>query len=144
VNYSSINRRIFAMLLDWAIILIPIAVAIHVIPIIGGVILIFFYYPVFESSRLQATIGKHLMGIQVADEAGGRLTFRTACLRLLIKLASMTCLFLGHVLALFTQRHQALHDLVANSVVVYGRQEISIADAWVEQIRSIFSSSARS
>ena len=141
MHYSSITRRFFAMILDWAILLIPAAIAAHIVPLLGGVLVVIFYYPVFESSRIRATIGKHLMGIQVADVNGNRLSFRTACLRLLMKVVSTAFAFLGYSLAIFTDRKQALHDLVANSVVVYGRQETSIADAWVEQVRAIFASS---
>ncbi len=129
------------MLLDAVIVLIPVALAAHVIPILGGFIMIFFYYPVFESSKIQATIGKHLMGIQVTTLAGGRISFRDGCLRLFIKLVSMTCLFLGHFLAMFTEQKRAAHDWVAGSIVVYGRCEMPVADAWISQIRTIFGGS---
>ena len=138
MHYSSISRRFLAMLLDWAIILIPVAIAAHLIPIVGGIIFVFFYYPVFESSRLQATIGKNLMGIEVVSPAGGRISFRAGCARLLMKLLSMAFFCLGHALALFTERKQSLHDLVADTVVVYGRREVSMADAWIEQVREVF------
>jgi uncharacterized RDD family membrane protein YckC len=137
---SSISRRFAAMLIDGIIICIPVAIAAHVIPILGGLVLLFLYYPVFESSRIQATIGKHLMGIQVSSLSGGRIGFKDACLRLLIKLVSTIFLFLGHFLAFFTEQKRAAHDLIAQTVVVYGRAETSLADAWAEQLRNVFSS----
>jgi uncharacterized RDD family membrane protein YckC len=138
MHYSSIARRIAAMFLDGLITAIPVAIAAHVIPFLGAFILVFFYYPVFESSRLQATIGKNLMGIQVTGTAGERLNYRAACVRLFMKLISMTFLFAGHFLAFFTEKRQTFHDLVAGSVVTYGRSEVPVADAWIEQVRAIF------
>jgi uncharacterized RDD family membrane protein YckC len=138
MNYASIFRRFGAMVLDGLIIIIPAWVMAHAIPLLGGVLVLLAYYPLFESSRLRATIGKHLMGIEVTGLSGERLTFRAACLRLLLKLLSMACMFIGHFFAFFTERHQAFHDLIAESVVVYGREEISVADAWVEQLRAVF------
>jgi uncharacterized RDD family membrane protein YckC len=126
------------MVLDAVIIIIPTWVAAHAIPLLGGIVMVVLYYPVLESSRLRATIGKHLMGIEVSGLSGQRITFKTACLRLLLKLLSMACFFIGHLFAIFTDRHQAFHDIIAETVVVYGRQEISVMDAWVEQIRVIF------
>jgi len=138
MNYSSIFRRFGAMLLDFVICGIPGFFLAHMIPILGGVVALLAYYPLLESSRLRATIGKHLMGIEVTSSSGGQITFRAACVRLLIKLLSTACLFIGHFFALFTDRHQAFHDIVADTVVVYGRQEIPIMDAWVEQLRAVF------
>jgi len=138
MNYSSIIRRFAAMILDAVIIIVPTWVGAHAIPVLGGVVMLVLYYPVLESSKLQATIGKHLMGIEVTGLSGQRITFKTACLRLLLKILSTACFFIGHLFAFFTDRHQAFHDIIAETVVVYGRQEIAIVDAWVEQIRVIF------
>lgn len=133
---SPLLRRLFALLIDWAILLVPVAVAGHAFPVLGGLIILFFYAPFLESSRLQATIGKHLLGIQVTGLSGERISFGTACLRLVMKLLSFP--LLGYCLAIFTRRSQAFHDLVAGTVVVCGRREMSIADAWIEQVRSVF------
>jgi uncharacterized RDD family membrane protein YckC len=139
MHYSSIPKRFLAMIIDWAVLIIPCFIAGHIIPVLGALVVAFFYYPIFESSKIQATIGKHLMGVQVAGLKGERIDFRTANLRLVLKLVSMLFLFIGHFFAFFTERKQSFHDLVAGTIVTYGRNEsVSIADAWVFQIREIF------
>jgi len=76
------------------------------------------YFAVMESSPLQATLGKLAIGIRVADARGGPLTFRRASLRYWAKWLSSLTLMIGWLMAAFTPRRQALHDVVARSVVV--------------------------
>lgn len=140
MQYSSISRRIGAVCLDALIMLLPAIFFNHLIPVAGGFIAAILYAPVFESSRIQATLGKQLMGIQVADLSGNRISFKTALIRFFMKFVSSAILFIGHLFAFFTERKQALHDLVADTVVIYGRSERSIFDAWVDQVKSIFGS----
>jgi uncharacterized RDD family membrane protein YckC len=142
--YASFGRRLGAALLDLLIMFIPAAILGSALPVVGGLIVWFFYAPFFESSVIRATIGKKLMGIQVSDVAGGRLSFKAAFLRSVMKFVSSCFLFIPHLLALFTQRRQALHDIVAESVVVYGRVEIPAVDAWLEQAREVFGGIAKS
>ncbi|MES2966088.1 MAG: RDD family protein [Bdellovibrionota bacterium] len=137
-NYSSLGRRVVALLLDGLIFAIPCAIANHLIPVLGGLIAWFFYAPVLEASELRATLGKHLMGIQVADLSGRRISLRAAVIRNLLKLVSGVIVMLGFVVALFTKRKQTLHDMLADSVVVYGRSETPIPDAWVSSSREVF------
>jgi hypothetical protein len=73
---------------------------------------------VLESSGWQATVGKRIMGLQVTDEDGGRLSFVHALMRMLAKLASALPFALGFLIAAFTARKQALHDLIVRSLVV--------------------------
>jgi hypothetical protein len=71
-----------------------------------------------ESSERQATIGKQLLGIQVTDANGVRLTFVRSLLRNIAKIISSLPLGLGFLLAAFTARKQALHDLITKCLVV--------------------------
>jgi uncharacterized RDD family membrane protein YckC len=139
LNYSSFFRRLGAVLLDMLILIIPGLLIGSLIPVAGGLLVWFLYVPFLESSVLRATIGKKLMGIQVVDLSGSRITFRAAMIRALMKLVSSALLFIPHLLALFTEKRQALHDLVADTVVVYGRVEVPVADAWLEMVREVFS-----
>ena len=138
VAYASISRRFVALLIDALILIIPCAIMGSMIPFIGGAIMWFFYGPILESSAIRATIGKHMMGIQVADLNGGRLTLRAATIRNVMKLISGGMLFLGFIIAFFTKRKQSFHDIVSDTVVVYGRSEESIADAWVDTVKATF------
>ncbi len=138
--YASISRRFGALLLDGIILAIFGCIAANIVPFLGGLIVWFFYAPIFESSAIRATLGKHLMGIQVSDLAGRRISFRASLIRNLMKLVSSAILFIGYVFALFSSRKQTLHDLLADTTVVYGRSEASIADAWVEEVKALFRS----
>jgi len=76
------------------------------------------YWPVLESSAAQATYGKRLMGIRVEHADGGRTSFLRALGRNLAKLISAIPLGIGFLMAAFTGRKQAMHDLIARCVVV--------------------------
>jgi len=58
----------------------------------------------------------------VTDLDGERLSFWRASARHFGKFISIATLFLGFVLAAFTARKRALHDLLARSLVVRGRR----------------------
>lgn len=90
---------------------------------IGSVILIVyaisvFYYAIMESSKAQASVGKMALGIKVTDTDGNRLTFGKAFLRAIGKLISSSFMCLGFIIAAFTEKKQALHDLIASTLVV--------------------------
>lgn len=76
------------------------------------------YSALGESSRRQATVGKMALGIKVTDLEGRRISFRRAAWRGLGKLASFSVLLVGFVVAIFTERRQALHDFMAGTLVV--------------------------
>ena len=76
------------------------------------------YYAGFESSRWQATPGKRVIGIRVTDAAGARVSFARASGRFFAKILSGLICGIGYLLAAFTARKQALHDLIAGTLVV--------------------------
>ncbi|HEY8680040.1 MAG TPA: RDD family protein [Candidatus Dormibacteraeota bacterium] len=76
------------------------------------------YYSLLESSAQQATIGKRAIGIKVTDLDGRRLSFGRATARYFSKLLSGLICDIGYVMAGFTERKQALHDMVASTLVV--------------------------
>ena len=136
--YASLGSRLVAFFLDCLVLAIPCAIASHVIPFVGGLVILFFYAPVLECSQMRATLGKYWMGIQVTDLQGRRISFQSALIRNLVKLFSTGILFLGCLVAFFTSKKQTLHDLLADTVVVYGRDEQPIATAWENSVRGIF------
>ena len=80
-----------------------------------------FYHPLFEGSRHQATPGKMLLGVQVVDQTGQPLSMAHAFGRHLagvLSYLSSFALYFGYWLAGLTARKQALHDLVAGTLVV--------------------------
>lgn len=79
------------------------------------------YYPLQESAEVQATLGKRAMGIKVTDEHGRRISFMRALARTLAKWISAIILLIGYIMAAFTERKQALHDIIAGTLVVRSR-----------------------
>jgi uncharacterized RDD family membrane protein YckC len=75
------------------------------------------YEAAMESSSKQATIGKMALGLKVTDLAGGRISFARATGRHFAKIISKIILLIGYVMAGFTQRKQALHDIIAGTLV---------------------------
>lgn len=135
--YASLSRRFGALFIDTIILGVIATIGGHIIPILGAAVVWFFYAPILESSEIRATIGKQLMGIQVVDLMGRRLSFRAALLRNFMKLFSTAFLCLGFLIAFFSARKQSMHDLVADSVVIYGRSDTPIVDAWMEHSKEI-------
>jgi uncharacterized RDD family membrane protein YckC len=138
--YASLGRRLLAFALDWLILTIPMVIGGHLIPVLGGLIVWFFYAPMMDSSTARATLGKHLCGIQVTDPSGRRISLKAALIRNVMKIISMALLFIGFFFALFTTRKQALHDMLAETQVVYGRDDHPVTDAWVANVKEVFTS----
>ena len=76
------------------------------------------YYSLMESSRHQATLGKMALGIKVVDNQGGRLSFGHALGRWFAAALSYLTLYIGFLMAGFTERKRALHDMAAGTLVV--------------------------
>jgi uncharacterized RDD family membrane protein YckC len=76
------------------------------------------YFSLMESSTWQATLGKRLLGLQVTNLHGGRISFGRATARHFAKLISNFSFTIGYVMAGFTKRKQALHDILTQCMVV--------------------------
>lgn len=76
------------------------------------------YYAILESSPARATIGKIALGLYVGDVHGDPITFVRASLRFWLKGLSTFLLMTGWLMAAFTPRKQALHDLLAGTLVL--------------------------
>lgn len=87
-----------------------------------SLLIFWLYYAGMESSPRQATLGKLTVGIKVTSSEGSRLSFLRATGRTFGKFLSVLTLGIGFLMAGFTRRKQALHDLVAGCVVVKYRK----------------------
>lgn len=76
------------------------------------------YSAILESSKLQGTLGKMALNIKVTDLDGRRISFLRATGRYFGKVLSKTILMIGYLIQPFTRRRQALHDLLAGTLVV--------------------------
>lgn len=83
-----------------------------------GIALGLLYYGGFHSSGSQATPGKMLIGIKVARGDGERLTPMRAGARFLATYLNLFTLGIGWLIAAFTERKQALHDFLCDTIVV--------------------------
>ena len=86
--------------------------------IIIAIVAEWLYFAGLESSARQATVGKMALGIRVTDLDGGRIGFVRATCRLLAKIISGLILYIGFIMAGFTARKQALHDMICGTLVV--------------------------
>ncbi|MBK7650090.1 MAG: RDD family protein [Flammeovirgaceae bacterium] len=76
------------------------------------------YFTFMESSKFQATVGKLALGLIVTDLNGGKLDFTKALVRSLCKIISSMILYIGYIMAGFTDKKQGLHDIIAGTLVV--------------------------
>lgn len=76
------------------------------------------YYIVMESSERQATFGKMALGLKVTDMDGARISPGTATVRYLAEILSGLILLIGYIMVAFTPKKQALHDILAKTLVV--------------------------
>ena len=83
-----------------------------------GLLVSWLYEAIMESSEKQATFGKMLLGLKVTDEAGQRISFARASGRHFAKYLSGMILFIGYIMAGFTEKKQALHDMIAGTLVM--------------------------
>jgi len=94
--------------------------------VVGGMITFFLllsaaqwlYFALMESSSKQATLGKMALSIIVTDLTGNRLSFGRATGRYFGKIISGAILMIGYIMAGFTEKKQALHDIIAGCLVV--------------------------
>jgi len=98
---APMDGRDFAFLQQLAILLLPGA-----------------YHAGFHASRYMATPGKMMVGIKVVRPTGERITIMRAIGRYFGLILGAIPWWVGSITAAFTQRKQALHDLLCDTLVV--------------------------
>lgn len=77
------------------------------------------YHAYLESSSWHATVGKKVLNIKVTDLEGRSISFGRASGRFFAKIISgMIPLGIGYILAGFTEKKQAIHDMIASCLVL--------------------------
>jgi len=79
---------------------------------------VWLYYAFFEASVWQATPGKRLLKLYVSDLNGRPITFARATMRYFAKVISGLTFLVGYFLAGFTEKKQALHDILTSCLVL--------------------------
>jgi uncharacterized RDD family membrane protein YckC len=101
----------------------------------GLVLLItgWLYYSITHSSSRQATLGKRAFGLTVTDLSGQKISFGRATGRY-FSYIFFTSLFLSDFLPVpFTEKSQALHDLITGTLVLEKRRPSGSNDETIEQ-----------
>jgi uncharacterized RDD family membrane protein YckC len=94
-------------------------VPIFLLGMLALMIIHWLYFAGMESSARQGTIGKSVMSLRVADLEGKRISFGHATGRFFAKIVSgMIPFLIGYLMAAFTEKKQALHDLIAGTLVL--------------------------
>lgn len=87
---------------------------------LGGWVAGWLYCALFESGGWQATPGKRMLGIRVTTLAGERISFGRATGRYFGKILSTLIFYIGFIMAGITDKKQALHDKLAETLVLRG------------------------
>ncbi len=72
----------------------------------------------WKAPAWQGTVGKKILGLRVTDLNGNRVSFGRASGRFFGKIVSGFTLMIGYIMAGFTEKKQALHDMIAGCLVV--------------------------
>ena len=87
------------------------------------------YYALMESSKNQGTLGKMALGLRVTDLDGKRISFGRATARYFSKYLSGFTLMIGYIMAAFTPKKQAMHDMIASTLVLSKQATVPAAVA---------------
>lgn len=86
---------------------------------VGILALLWLYYASMESSRYQGTLGKMALGLVVSDLRAQPVSFGRASGRFFAKfLTGLIPFAIGYIMAGFTEKKQALHDMIASCLVL--------------------------
>ncbi len=83
-----------------------------------SILAMWLYWAGMESSEKQATLGKLALGLKVVDTDGYPISFSKATGRHFAKIISGLILYIGFMMAGWTEKKQALHDMMTNCLVV--------------------------
>jgi uncharacterized RDD family membrane protein YckC len=136
--YAGFWRRVIAYIIDAIVVWVVLGVLIGIISLVGGTLVsddggvnpallllypllllgIWLYFALMESSASQATLGKMALSIKVTDLEGRRIGFGRATVRWFGKFISGVILYIGFMMAGWTAKKQALHDMMAGTLVI--------------------------
>ena len=80
------------------------------------------YSVYFITSKQQATPGKRILNIYIATKDGQKLSVNRSFARFFASLLSGILLGVGFIMIAFTKEKTALHDLICNTRVFYGKK----------------------
>jgi uncharacterized RDD family membrane protein YckC len=147
--------RCLAWLIDSCIIFgVMIALSIVVGMVVGGIfgeqvaqgilfmstfLLLWFYFVFFEAGKTGATPGKRKMGLKVVTRAGGPVSMSQAIVRNFLRGFDFlpVAYGVGLVTCLSTKKFQRLGDLVADTVVIYGKTDAVVPRPFESSVQPV-------
>jgi uncharacterized RDD family membrane protein YckC len=125
IVYGTFWERFAAVLIDIIILLVPSFLLSYFLSEtssnLAGIVLFWLYDAVQESGPAQATIGKKALGLIVTDLEDQPISFGRATGRHFGKYISGAILLIGYFMMLWSDRKQALHDMIAGTLIVKGK-----------------------
>lgn len=143
--YARFSYRIGAMIIDWSLIALIVLGGFYILVIIDefiyrisdddvplmflmltavSIVTAWYYNAGMEASKFQTTFGKYLFGLKVTNSKGNQCTIKCTSIRFIGKLISLPLYGAGYLLIAFTERKQALHDKLANTLVIEGEIKV--------------------
>ena len=119
-NYAGFWLRFLANFLDGLLLFIPNMMVRGIFnnSLLVPILSMWLYQATLESSFVQGTFGKKILGIKVTDLDGNRITFLRASARFFAEFFSAVTLLIGYIMAGLTMKKQALHDIIAGTLVI--------------------------
>jgi uncharacterized RDD family membrane protein YckC len=104
---------------DWGDAGVLVIVGFFFLAAVASLVVTWLYHALMESSEWQATVGKRMLGLVVTDMAGQRVSFARSTGRHFGKIiTNLVPAFIGYIMAAFTERKQALHDMIAGCLIL--------------------------
>lgn len=134
--YAGFDLRLLATAIDWFIVFgifafFELLVALYIADqsatlknIISGILLLPFlkmFYNIYMENFQQATIGKKLIAIKVTDLQGLKPSLNQIIYRNISKILSTLPVFAGYLYVFLNKKQQALHDKLADTLVIKDR-----------------------
>ena len=116
--YAGFWHRLLAYIIDF-IILVVVYFVLGMIPVIGWIIGIFFwwlYFAIQHSSTKKSTIGMRALDITIVDENHNKIGFWRATANYFIVAISIVFIFIWLLMIAFTSRKQGFHNIITRTI----------------------------
>lgn len=123
VEYAGFWIRFAAALIDGIVLIIPSIIIQFIFGKNFGNLLqliLIWAYAIYMLNTRQATLGKMAVGLKVTAVNGDKSSIGKLALReILGKILNVFTLYIGFFMIAFTKKKQGLHDIIADTVVIY-------------------------
>jgi uncharacterized RDD family membrane protein YckC len=132
VKYAGLFRRMFALTFD-IVILLLLNILLYILlqkigfrvspeqenPLVSILLLLvnWYYFVYFETSKWQGTPGKMALKMQVGSEDGGIINFGQATQRFVFSFLTVFTFFIGYFIAWRDNKRQTVHDRLSRTYV---------------------------